>query len=690
LIGTVGCGPSNAPPLALHDALATEGGIDIWWTAPGSAPGEEEETELDDALVSLIDAATTSIDLALYEFDLPPVQEATLDAWERGVDVRMVGDGDEVHEAGYLALEAAGIPIVSRPAGNRIMHHKFAVVDGQAVWTGSTNMSHNGIYRNDNHSIIVRSTDMADAYTWEFEEMFGGEFGRGKTALGGSREIDLADGSLQWHFSPTHDPIDVVIDAIDDADHSVAFMVFSFTRSDVVDALSRAQARGVTVLGIFDESQANGAWSVDEDTASSGIPTLIDGNENASGFSGGKLHHKVLIVDHGTDNAAVVSGSMNWSNAGTTDNDENLVLLRSPSVVTPMMAAFCELAAIATVHPDYTGALPDLCSDLDDPSDDPSDGTPTGAVVINEVRVASQGRHGVQDAFIELIAEAPTPIDLTGWEVQTDSGTVIHTFDDAHVGGGESLVLVGDGAPEDMGKQDRMNGVLFLGGIDALVLVAPDETVSDRFRIAGVRPGASLNRVFDGDPSTQPASHDQLTRSGDLASPGRRVDGRSWHQSAAPDQFSINEFLPDPEGDDLGAEYVELVNAGSAPLDIGGYTICEDSQVCHTFGEQVLLPDEAVVLYGRGDHSHVPGALLSDAGRLSLNNSGDRLIITEPSGTIHEEVSWSTSTRGTSWNRAIDADPGTGWVHHPHADHATGTLSPGTRASGRPWTEALD
>jgi hypothetical protein len=444
------------------------------------------------------------------------------------------------------------------------------------------------------------------------------------------------------------------------------------------------------VLGIFDESQANGAWSVDEDTAALGIPTLIDGNENASGFSGGKLHHKVLIVDHGTASATVVSGSMNWSNAGTTDNDENLVLLRSPSVATPMMASFCELAAIATVHPDYTGALPDLCSDLDNPSDDPTDSAPTGEVIINEVRLGSQGRGGVQDAFIELVSEEASPIDLTGWEVQTDSGVVIHTFDDTHVGGGEALVLVGEGAAEDMGKQDRMDRVLHLGGIGGLHIVAPDGTVSDQFPLAGARPGASLNRIFDGDGSTTPASHDQLTRSGDLASPGRRLDGRSWQQAAAPDQFSINELLADPDGDDLGAEYVELVNAGQIPLDIGGYTICEGSQVCHDFDEQVLLPDEAVVLYGRGDHSHIPGALLSDAGRLSLNNSGDRLIITEPSGAVHEEISWSTSTRGTSWNRSTDADPSTGWVHHPHADHATGTQSPGTRASGLRWTEPLD
>lgn len=683
----VACSPRpEAPPLLLDGALATEGGIDIWWTSPGTAPGEETDSMLDDALVTLIDAATTSVDLALYEFDLGTVEEAVLDAWDRGVDVRMVGDGDEVHDAGYEALDLAGVPMSLRPAGNRIMHHKFAVVDEQAVWTGSTNVSHNGLYRNDNHAIIVRSEDMAAAYTWEFEEMFGGEFGRGKTALPGSRSMELADGTLDWHFAPTHDPIQVVVDAIDDAQQTVAFMVFSFTRADVVDALERAHARGVSVVGIFDESQANGAWSVDEDLAAAGVPVFIDGNENASGFSGGKLHHKVLIVDADTADAAVISGSMNWSNAGTGDNDENLVLIESPSVATPMMDQFCTLLGVATPHPDYTGSTPDLCDGRS--TEAPGTGTPD--VWINEVRVATRGAGGMADAFVELVSSESDVVDLTGWQLADDGGRVMHHFDGDKVLSRDALVLVGpEGAP---GSTDRVSAeaVLDFRGVATLSLVDAHGVVVDTFPVGGARPGASLNRVQDGAGSGAVAVHDRLVAQQLDASPGRRMDGRLWHRPAAPEQLIVNELLADPDGDDVGAEFVELVNAGATVVDMDGYTLCDASQTCHTFAPQVVLPGQAVVLFDRGEHAGVPGVLLSESGRLSLNNSGDTLTLSGPDAAVVDVVSWTSSVRGVSWNRSEDGVAESAWSRHDAVEGSTAAASAGWRADGSAWSAPLE
>ena len=152
---SVACAPpTTAPPLELQGALRTEGGVEVWWTDPGTAPGEEQDSEVDDSLVALIDAATTTLDLALYEFDLPEVITAVEDAWDRGVDVRMVGDGDEVHDAGYVALDALGVPM-DCARRQYIMHHKFAVVDGQVV-DRLNNVSHNGMNWN-NHAVVLRS-----------------------------------------------------------------------------------------------------------------------------------------------------------------------------------------------------------------------------------------------------------------------------------------------------------------------------------------------------------------------------------------------------------------------------------------------------------------------------------------------------------------------------------------------------
>jgi phosphatidylserine/phosphatidylglycerophosphate/cardiolipin synthase-like enzyme len=58
------------------------------------------------------------------------------------------------------------------------MHDKFIVIDRTYVWTGSTNLTHTGIYTQNNNAILIRSSRLAENYTTEFEELFNGEFGK--------------------------------------------------------------------------------------------------------------------------------------------------------------------------------------------------------------------------------------------------------------------------------------------------------------------------------------------------------------------------------------------------------------------------------------------------------------------------------------------------------------------------------
>lgn len=669
----IACSPRpEAPPLALQGLLATEGGLDLWFTDPGTAPGEEQNTDLDDALIELIDAATTSLDLALYEFDLPGVVAAVEDAWDRGVDVRMVGDGDEVHDAGYEALAAAGVPMTLRPAGDRIMHHKFAVIDEQVVWTGSTNVSHNGVWRNNNHAVAVRSETLAAAYTHELEQMAGGEFGRGKTALAGPRTLDLADGSLSWAFSPTHDPVQVVVDAIDAADDTVAFMVFSFTHDDVVDAILRAEARGVAVLGIFDESQAHGLWSADETLAQAGIHVRIDGNGNASGFSGGKLHHKVLVVDPDSTHATVVTGSMNWSAAGTDDNDENLLLVQSPSLAAPMMAELCALAEVATPHPDATAPDPGVCDGL----------RPAGRVVLNEVEVG-RGRSATGRRFVELVSRDAGPVDLTGWSLVDDAGDVRHTLGGPLLRSGGVRVVVGSASTLDVPGQQAVDGPLRIGGTKHLFLYDHNDVLVDAFDLRNAPDHGSLSRWHDGDPSAPIAPHATLTADAAPRSPGRRLDGRTFWREPAADVLVINEVMADPDGTDAGAEWVELVSLGPVPLDPSGWTLCDASDTCHTFGPPSLLPGESLVLCDRCAPD--TGERATESGRLSLNNASETLTLRTPDGAVHATVSWTGAPAGRSLNRATDGDPQAALIDHTTVPGSMGDSSRGWRVDGTAW-----
>ncbi len=176
----------------------------------------------------------------------------------------------------------------------------------------------------------------------------------------------------------------------------------------------------------------------------------------------------------------------------------------------------------------------------------------------------------------------------------------------------------------------------------------------------------------------------------------------------APGGVVINEILADPpgsrpedlEGDANGDgvrnssadEFVELVNGSDAVVDLSGWTISDGVAVRHVFGEGTLLePGMAVVVFGGG----VPGPgsggaqlLAASAGRLGLNNDGDRVIVMDREGAVVNEVSYGREGgSGQSLNRNPDV-AGSELVEHSWAEGGEGRLfSPGLRTDGRPFGE---
>src|SRR5690606_15988443 len=113
---------------------------------------------IEDALVAAIDRAEQRIDAAVFEMTSQPVTDALLRAHERGVQIRIVTDGDhglERPDTTLDQLEDVDIPIVSDGNRGAYMHNKFFVIDRLYVWTGSTNITTNGLYNNNNNALLI-------------------------------------------------------------------------------------------------------------------------------------------------------------------------------------------------------------------------------------------------------------------------------------------------------------------------------------------------------------------------------------------------------------------------------------------------------------------------------------------------------------------------------------------------------
>jgi phosphatidylserine/phosphatidylglycerophosphate/cardiolipin synthase-like enzyme len=133
-----------------------------------------------------IDRAERSIDVAMYSFGDAQIMGALERAAQRGVSIRFLYDGASAERsmpAGSRSerLERAGIEVRWI---NKVMHHKFAIVDGvrtsageardATLITGSANWSNSAATRYDENTVLVRgSAELALRFQREFDLLWG-------------------------------------------------------------------------------------------------------------------------------------------------------------------------------------------------------------------------------------------------------------------------------------------------------------------------------------------------------------------------------------------------------------------------------------------------------------------------------------------------------------------------------------
>ena len=230
---------------------------DIYFSQPDTPESSTLHGGPDSALAQAIEDARYSVDVAVMHLDLWSLRDALMDADRRGVNIRIVVEGDYLHEPEIQSLIAVGIPVI---ADNRkpLMHHKFTVIDQLEVWSGSMNYTVRGAYRNDNNLIHIRSQKLAQSYTREFDEMFTDD------RFGALSETDtpftrvIVDGTeVEVYFSPDDDVVKRLLSIIASAEESIDFLAFVFTSDPLAQALIAQKNDGVRVRGVIERGQAN-------------------------------------------------------------------------------------------------------------------------------------------------------------------------------------------------------------------------------------------------------------------------------------------------------------------------------------------------------------------------------------------------------------------------------------------------
>ena len=328
------------------ETAANQTGSDGWYqlyfttTQYPDKPETRSQTIMT-ALIDVINSAQSSLDIAIYELDLEEVGDALLEARQRGVDVRIVTDTDTFEkDETLIRLDKEKFPIVPDER-SAIMHNKFVVVDGNAVWTGSWNFTTNGTYRNNNHGIFIQSPKLASNYGLEFEEMFiDNAFGPKSPADTPNPQVTVGGTLIETCFAPEDKCGQKITEVVNTAEKSIHFMVFSFTHDDIGKAIGDRAKDGVLVRGIFETRGSETEYSEYTQLRKKKLDVIQDGNPYV-------LHHKVIVIDEDI----VILGSFNFSNNADKSNDENILIVYNSDIADQFLAEFDRLYSLAENPP---------------------------------------------------------------------------------------------------------------------------------------------------------------------------------------------------------------------------------------------------------------------------------------------------------------------------------------------------
>lgn len=125
-------------------------------------------------LITLLASCRKSADICVFTITDDSVTEAIMQAKDRGAAVRIISDDHKSNDPGsdIRRLRNRGIAVRVDPTPHH-MHHKFAVVDGETLVTGSYNWTRSASRGNFENLVLLTEPRLVSAFAEEFERLWG-------------------------------------------------------------------------------------------------------------------------------------------------------------------------------------------------------------------------------------------------------------------------------------------------------------------------------------------------------------------------------------------------------------------------------------------------------------------------------------------------------------------------------------
>jgi hypothetical protein len=288
---------------------------------------------------------------AFYEFHYGSVLQELKAAFERGVDVQIIYSGKNYKEENETAINQAGIQaIASHFRDNQVNepHNKFMVLcnaNGAAakVWTGSTNISEKAIFGQCNTGHIVVDKTIAAKYLEYWNALVQNPDKSALNAVVEGLQPDLTGPEIPENISVFFSPRKTVnmlqqyANLIDGAGEMVC-CIYPFNIDQRFQAVFKEDKPYIRYILLDTRKDYNTFQTNDRDvevTAGAYISTPVD--QWVAETSSGKIiyhgidyvHNKIILIDPLTANPIVITGSANYSENSTKNNDENTLIIKN-------------------------------------------------------------------------------------------------------------------------------------------------------------------------------------------------------------------------------------------------------------------------------------------------------------------------------------------------------------------------
>ena len=133
------------------------------------------EGSIKESLLKEVDSTTSTLELAIHEITSFDLAQAIVKAKQRGVKVRIMADSKQAKakSSRITFLIKQGIPVkVLGGKEKGVMNHRFAILDGKKILTGSFDWSETSEKWNYENVLIIRDSEVVASYQREFDRLW--------------------------------------------------------------------------------------------------------------------------------------------------------------------------------------------------------------------------------------------------------------------------------------------------------------------------------------------------------------------------------------------------------------------------------------------------------------------------------------------------------------------------------------